>query len=504
MPSSNDEQLQATEYRLHKTSPLFILFDNIKKLIFPAFLALVSSRGSYWEYIALAIAAFVSIGSIIQYYFYRYWLEEKQIRVKEGILFRNVRQVPYNKIQNLNLIQNPLHRIFGVVKVQLESASGGKPEAVINVIDMQAVKLLRQRLNDEHEELEANEASVENKKTAILTLPFAEIARYGIISNRGLVVVAVFFGFLSQFLDGPNESLIKSSIKSAVNTVEGAVDSVVASSGVASAIAYSIAFLFVALICLWLLSIGLALFKFHDFELLEKKQKLSATMGLLTRLQATIPMSRIQSLTVHNSLLHRWFKRIGVTIETAGGVNTEQQGVTMKHIAPVLPKQLRISYLQQVQKDVDWTAVNWTLVEPRAWKRVFKVSWVLWTLGLLITNAYSPYLFATLWLLAGAWSAIYGKLYVKNTGYYLANDVIAYKSGVIFKKETYVRLPKIQTVEIKENPFDRRHQMATLQVDTAGAALGAHHIEIPYLNLKNAQAMQAILIQKVKNIDFQW
>lgn len=132
-------QSEVQANRLHKISPLFILFENIKKLIFPIVVALFSTRGSSWELFALGFALIISLGAIVQYRFYRYWLEGDKIRVQEGIFFRNVRQVPYKKIQNLNLVQSPLHRLFGVVKVQLESASGGKPEAVINVIDMQAV-----------------------------------------------------------------------------------------------------------------------------------------------------------------------------------------------------------------------------------------------------------------------------------------------------------------------------------------------------------------------------
>ena len=506
MQSNEQSEASFPEYRLHKTSPIFILFDNIKKLIVPALFAIVSSRGNYWEHIALGVAALVSVGSMVQYRFYRYWLEEKQIRIKEGILFRNVRQVPYNKIQNLNLIQNPLHRILGVVKVQLESASGGKPEAVINVIDKASVEELRKKIHQDDIQSTPSDVTAEQPKgqAAILKLNLAEIFRYGIISNRGLVAVAIGFGFFSQFLDNAKDNFYRNIIGNFVNQVESSIDAVTVANSLVSNILLSIVFFIIAVISLWLLSIGMALFKLHEFELVEKNKKLSATMGLLTRLQATIPMSRIQSLTVHNSLLHRLFKRIGVSVETAGGVNTEQQGVTMKQLAPVLPITEKIHFLKQVQDDVDWLAVHWKPIEARAWKRMFKLSVFIWMLVLLPTSMFSIYWYLTLGVLAAVWSFFYAKLYVKNTGYYLAKDVIAFKSGVVFKKETYVRLPKVQTVDVTENLFDRRHKMAVLRVDTAGAAAGAHHIEIPYINLQDALTLQATLIKQVKNIEFQW
>ena len=75
------------ERTLHKTSPIFILLDNIKKILFPVLIALIGPGGSYWEYIALAVALIVSLGAIVQYRFYRYWLEPNQIRVKKGLSF---------------------------------------------------------------------------------------------------------------------------------------------------------------------------------------------------------------------------------------------------------------------------------------------------------------------------------------------------------------------------------------------------------------------------------
>lgn len=490
------------ERKLHKVSPFFILWENIKKLIFPALIALVGTRSSSWEFYALGGAALVSIISIVQYRFYRYWIEDDQIRVKEGVIFRNLRQVKYEKIQNLNLIQSPLHRIFGVVKVQLESASGDKPEAVINVISLDAVKELQQKLHPE--EAVDNSEEAPTKNDFILKLKFSEIVRYGMISNRGLIAVAIFFGFISQFIDEDNPRNVGSLLKSGVNYVSNGVQDLVPETSVLATVALAVVFLLVAVGFLWLLSIGMALLKFHEFELTKKNSKLAARMGLLTRLHATIPTSRIQTITVHNSLLHRWFDRIGVTTETAGGVNTEQQGVTMKQVAPVLPASRRTEFLSQIQSDQDWSSIKWQLVEQRAWKRVFKVSLLIWGLVSLTLLAHSVWAYATMLVMAGIWSFIYAKAYVKNTGYHLTDEMVAFKSGVIFRKEIYIRIPKVQTVRLKESPFDRRHKMARVELDTAGATIGAHHVDIPYLDYQTAQAIYQRLSGQIKNIEFEW
>ncbi|AOE48808.1 PH domain-containing protein [Kangiella sediminilitoris] len=495
------------ERRLHKSSPIFILLDNVKKILFPILIALLGPGGSYWEYVALAIALVVSLVSIVQYRFYRYWLEPNQIRVKEGVIFRNERQVPYKRIQNLNLSQNPLHRILGVVTVQLESASGGKPEAVINVVDMAAVRELKAMVHGESDDIKSNQDGTQEQtqqKPALLRLPFGEIVRYGMITNKGLVILAVVFGFMSQLSDGFIKDYIETKIISLADWLSASFDSVVGDLGALTIVVYGLVIGILGLLGLWLLSITFALFKLHDFELIKRNHKLQATMGLMTRMQATIPMSRIQTLTVRNSLLHRWFKRLTVSVETAGGVNNEKQGLTLKEVAPLIRASERNSILENLQPELSWNSVDWMPIERAAMKRILRR---LGALSLLLSVplylshwAYAATAFVILIVL----SFLYAKAYVKNTAYCLDQDMVGFKSGVIFKKETYVRLSKIQTVKVKESLFDRRYGMAKLEVDTAGAIVGAHHVEIPYIKLDEALRIQNKLVQRVSNKQFVW
>ena len=495
------------ERKLHKTSPIFILLDNIKKIIFPVLIALVGPGGSYWEYIALAIALLVSLASVVQYRFYRYWLEPNQIRVKEGILFRNERQVPYKRIQNLNLTQNPLHRILGVVTVQLESASGGKPEAVINVVDMDAVRELKRLVHGGEEETSQNDETQEESpqaKPSLLRLPFSEIVRYGVITNKGLVILAVAFGFMSQLSDGALKDYIENKIVAFANWITASFDSVIGDLGALTIVVYVLVLAILGLVALWLLSITFALFKLYDFELIKSKGKLQATMGLLTRMQATIPMSRIQTLTIRNSLLHRWFKRLTISVETAGGVNHENQGLAIKEIAPLINKQRRGEMLREIQPDVSWSAVEWLGIESKAVRRITKklllVSAIVSAPLAFLHWGWTIPAFITLSILG----FLYARAYVKNTAYCLDQDMIGFKSGVIFKKETYVRLSKIQTVQAKESLFDRRYGMAKLEVDTAGAIVGAHHVDIPYIMLQDAMRIQNKLVERVSSKQFVW
>ena len=54
--------------------------------------------------------------------------------IRSGILFRNVRHLPYARIQNLDAVQNVFHRAFGMADVRVGTGGGAEPEARMSVL----------------------------------------------------------------------------------------------------------------------------------------------------------------------------------------------------------------------------------------------------------------------------------------------------------------------------------------------------------------------------------
>ncbi len=496
------------EQRLSPWSPLFLVFGAIKSMLFPLLVALFTARGLGWQVWSMLFAIPVIGFSLLQYWVYRYRLTDDQLIVREGVLFRNVRNIPYRRIQNLNLVRNPFHRMLGVAKVQIESASGGKPEAVISVLTLARVRELADVVEGLGEPGAVSDEVVEKtEKTArpsLFSMSTGEVVKYGIISNRGLVPVGILFGLLAQteIFDRLDGDWFQARAESLQLELDPAVF------GWQELLIYGVGFFLLALIVLWLLSITLALLQYYGFTLRERKDKLSAEMGLLTRLSATIPKPRIQLLSLRQSPLHRVFRRATVTVETAGGVNEENQGISMKLLAPLLPVDARREFLSRVQPDVNWSPLlaesdKWQGIEPRGWKRLFKAQ----LLFLLIATAGLMYGFglpALITLALLPLMILYCRKYVAVAGYLLNEEIVAFKSGVLFHHQSFVRLAKIQTIKVTQTPFDRRHGMARLSVDTAGAALNSHRIHVIYLDKDVALALQEELIRKVRGLRFEW
>ena len=187
------------EHRLHPLSWMFVLIAQLKQFILPLLVLLFAGRGDrndLWGLIAVGVLVAVSLA---EYFTYRYRLRGDAIVVRSGWLHRSVREIPYARIHNVNLHQSLLHRLFGVAEVRLESAGGIKPEAQMRVLRLDQAEaleaLIRQRgqaAGDDAQAVDALEAP------PLLAMSNAEVFRLGLISNRGMLVVAAAFGALAQ------------------------------------------------------------------------------------------------------------------------------------------------------------------------------------------------------------------------------------------------------------------------------------------------------------------
>jgi putative membrane protein len=492
-------ELKTKGYRLHKSSPLFLFIEAIKKSVVPLAIGVIGTKGSWQDFIIIAIAVFASVMTIIQFWFYHYWLEEDRLVVKEGILFKSLRQIPYGRIQNLNIEKNPLHKLFKVATLQVESASGVKPEAVIRVISDEQVKFIQQTIKDKsayHEIASTEEAASADisKADALYHLNNKDLVTYGFISHKALVPIGIVGSILSQ------NDFYRDKFINFMQKFVG--DLHVELWGWSEWLLYGLAFSVMTLLVIWLSSIALAFLKLFKFTLNKEHKNLHAEMGLLTKMTANIPIKRIQLIKIKHSPLHRYFKKVSIKMETAGGV-TEQSGITMNWIAPLVSRPAGQSIISRIQPEVDWQSLQWSNFETRAWKRVFKKLLLAILIG-IIPLVYFYQEIGLLLICLVPLAYLYSKAYIRKAGYAVNKQVIAYRRGVFFHTISIVKIAKIQNISYLQTPFDRRNKMARITVDTAGSNPVTQDINLHYLNTDKVLKIQSFLAEEVSRSEFVW
>lgn len=508
MPSEPAAPLE----RLHPVSLLFGIGSAARNLLLPGVLVLFASRGGNYEawFMVLFVPAVASY--LLRYLTYGYRLAGEEMIVRDGILTRNERHIPYARIQNIDLVQNPLHRLFRVAVVRLETASGGRPEAVIRVLSLAQIEAMRRRVFEgrgvpytafvqDAAAAEAPEASTPAVRR-LLALPTSEIVRYGLISNRGLVVVAAATGLLFQ---AGIDDVIERSLGLAARTFESwslpfggraLPIALVALAGVAA-----------VLVLMRVLSVSWAVLRLHGFTLTLRGEDLRAEYGLLTRVSATIPRHRIQLLSVHSSWLHRRFRRVSLYIETAGGGADPEEGARVSErqwLAPVLAEGRAADLIREVLPEIDLDAAGWHPIEPRAWRRLLTRGLVL----VAVLAAVPLAAFGAWGLIVPAlgipWALFHARRWTRSAAWAETASTVMFRSGWWNRRLSVVRQAKIQALGLHRTPFDRRTGMATVAVDTAGAGTLGHRVHIPFLAEADARSLADRLYAAAGRLEFRW
>jgi putative membrane protein len=488
--------------RLHQSSWLFSLTGSARQLILPLIALLVfgARRDDEWFGTPFVVAIFAGamlIRAFWHQWTYRYGFGPRGLVIREGVIFRNVRQIEYQRIENIDTERGLLHRLLNVAQVRVQTSTGGKPEAFISVLDLGAVQEMRQRVfADAQPTAEAAQAS---REPPLLHLPPMELVRYGLIDNRGLILVAAGAGVLQQagFFRVNREVIDQWLHSSALTGVAGL--------GMAMQILLAVFVVISALVAVRILSVVLALITLHDFTLTRHDGDLRARYGLLTRIALTLRTRRIQAVHQSESLLHRLFGRVSLDVDLAGdsggeGGQRNPERMKTRWLAPVCHPAAAPALIASALPVFDPAApADWQRLAPGARSRIFRRSALL---SLLIVAGPSWWylrgnaVFLVPILVALAW--MHAHLYVKYTRWALERDVLLFQSGWLTRRLTIVPRDRVQSLNVSDSPFDRRRHMASVSVDTAGGSATSAGVRIRYLPADVARRLAAALYATVK------
>jgi putative membrane protein len=225
--------------------------------------------------------------------------------------------------------------------------------------------------------------------------------------------------------------------------------------------------------------------------------------GLLTRTRTRAPRHKIQRWTVHDSLLHRFFGRVSVRVETAvlQAVN-EQQALT--DVIPIAPPAAADALIRRWLPRIDWGQWQWRPLHPRAWRRILFPS--LWLL--LALAGFGAWRWGLWGLLPAAvllpLAVLRARLLARRCGWVLTDEVLAWRSGWLSRHVSFAEVGRLQGLQLRQSPFDRRRGMAGVYADTAGASPFTHQLDLRYLPEDEARALFAELSRRIAANELKW
>ena len=466
--------------RLHVLSPVFFAGRHVRQL-WPLAL-LLAARRQWW---LLALGALVLLAwTTLEWLRRTYALEGGALRLEEGVLSRKLRAVPFDRIQQVDLVRKPLHRLLGVATLRVETAGGGSAAEVdLDVVTLPEARALRAsllrakaslaeapagqgaagRTTGDRAGAEVAEAAAPPAERVLVRLRLGEVMLAGITGSRAAAALVVL-GPLSQASDwfpGLSDWLFRRFDPEAVTPTTPP------------------AFLAVAVLAVvvWLgLAAASSVVTDHGFTLARVGDELVVRRGLLERREAVLPLSRLQVVRIEESLLRRLLGLASIRIQSAGRTGGHDQTASRlaipvlqrtevnRLLGELLPGAAPVLRLLAPPPAARRRAVTRSLLRTALLLAAVAVALLLLTSpGTAALSSAAVLVAAVLALAVAAGLAAY-----RNLGHAAGNGFLYARVGVAIRVTTVVPVAKAQSGSVRSSPFQRRSGLATLHVDIAG------------------------------------
>ena len=460
MTSSESAPRLLAQGRLHPALLVLRLLDGVRAAVFPAVIGIVSGQ---WWLVGVAVLLFgVQMSyALARYLTFEYRLTTDELVTREGILERQERRIPVNRIQDLNFEASLLRRVLGLVVVSVETASGQGAEARLDSLSKRDAEAMREALYQTRAGAQAPVAPP--PEVLLFRARPGELFLLGLTNNRVGVILGAIFGVW--------ELLNQLQLSDRASGLASTFFDRLAAQGLPTLALVSVAVVLLALIAGWTLSIAASFLLFAGFTLTAREQVLVRRYGLITRRAHTLQQRRVQRALVEQNWLRRLLGVATVRADSAGGTQNvrEQEKTGLDVVVPLAERPRAEAIVPVLLPGITTETVAWQRVSQRVIWRVFLKGC---TVVVLLLGAGWPLLgplaLGVLCVLPCAWIA--GVLAWHRLGFALPEQHVALRWGLLGSYRAFIPLRKVQGVALRADPWDRLLGLARLTVYVAGGS----------------------------------
>lgn len=398
---------------------------------------------------AVAIAMVVIIlASILSWLRYTYRLEQNELRIEYGVFVRKKRYIPLERIQSLDISEGILQRLFGMVKVQIDTAGGSgndKAEAVLTAISKEEARYIQDYVAAAKNPSDQEADFFQEDPTCIVyKITPTQLILLSLTSGGVGVVISAVLAFLSQLDDFiPYERLFRGIEQWAVSNM------------------IVIAFLvFGGFVAAWIIALIGTMLKYANFNVIKTEHDLVISQGLFERRQITIPLKRIQAIRINENIIRQWLGYGSVIVESAGGSISNKEGSKVL-LLPLVKLHTIEPILGALLSEYQLTS-RFTPVPRRALFRYIFRSWFI-TVPIVVVSIVFLKAWGLLSLFILGLITFWGLLKYKDAGWSLEEQQLNLRYRTIVRTTVFIKKNKIQSLEVKESYFQRRKELGTLE-----------------------------------------
>jgi putative membrane protein len=512
--SNTISQEQSSSLHWQKVSPWAVLYfvvyfsvrfvkDGLLNLL-PMLVVFVTQVENklFWAQVAGAIALVtLLIYSILYYINFKFCIsDDHEILLNKGVFKKERLTLKFSRVQNVNIAEPFYFTPVNLVNCIFDAAGSVTQEAVLPGVTKAYAQQMRKQIfafKAQQQPDEQTPSSEYFEAENSLRVSNKEIAKFGLMSNMAILAMAAIAPFINVLVDFLEQQIIAK--------VEGFYQQELGL--LASAATFAMITL-IALLVLTavMLSVGMSLIRFYNFELYFKGQKFKRIAGLLERHQLSMSMDKVQSIVIKQNLMGRLLKRF--TVEClqassggiAAGVAAKKNKQTL--VLPVLNNEQVDSVCQWIYPWFNSKKLQFNGAEPALLYKNLSfyalIPSAIVLLGCYLGDFNAWLSLGVLLILAGLVTLAY-----QRYGYYLHEDsgrfYMVVRKGMIGVHYRVFELYKAQSARSISTYFMRRAGLKSLYIQLAsGFAF------MPYIKQQDADYIIDFTLYQAESTQRNW
>lgn len=406
--------------------------------------------------LAVGFGAIVVLG-VYQYAYYRrfeYEVTPDTLDVDSGVFSRQRREVPLSRVQNVDVSQNIIQRILGIAVVDIETAGGGETEVTLRFVDEDEGRRLTDVLQgrataetDGETGRPDGEVLFELGDDSLLLLAALsfDLRLFSIVPTLAALGAPSAVGY---FFELPSAFRVPAIILAVVASLVGG----------------------------WLIGAIATYVRYHGFRLRQVGEELRYERGLLQRYSGTIPLEKLQTVTVRENVLMRRVGFAALDVETAGYAGGGGPSGGSQAAVPLAGRDDVVALARRIEPFGDVSLSRPPERARHRYRRRYRLASLVVAavvgIGLYVVDA------AAVWVGVGTGGVLAvglglsgpgARATYRHRGYDLLDAYAVTRRGYWRRRTTVVPDYRVQTVGHRASIFQRRWDLASVELDTAGS-----------------------------------
>ncbi|MCA6074059.1 PH domain-containing protein [Fulvivirga sedimenti] len=430
--------------------------------------------GSLYLLLALIVLTLLVLTiSYLQYKNFTFQIRDDELIIHMGVIFKEKRIIPFDRIQSVHIHQNFIQQILQVVGLKIDSAGSQKKELEISALDSATARAFQKVLEAEKagEESQVTEETIlDETRIELMRLSISDLFKVGFTENHlksGLLAIAVVVGYFnqySQYFEDYLEEYVSTDIKDYLPEIIR-MGTIMVLGGVLVFIVVSI-----------IISLVRTVLRFFEFRAWLDKNIIGISSGLLKKNEFRIPVKKVQYLVWHSNPLRKLLGFESVQIKQAQSAKEVKKQIIeipacYRNHSDALENLVFGSTIQEGKTIIRPNIVPYVLIST--YVSILLVGGLIgWMYLLRGTLEYS-------FMLAAPAIIFLTFMYARSISVDIQEELLIIRKGWIFPSRFILPYHKAQSMAIHQSIFLKRRKLSNCRFYTASGTVGIRYLPEP-------------------------